>query len=52
MKKTPEDLEFQRKVVLGADARVKSGAKAFLRGAALLLLLIIVIYLATTFGHL
>jgi hypothetical protein len=48
MKKTPEE----GKGVLGADALVKSGARAFLRRVGLLLLLIIVIYLASTFGHL
>ena len=51
-KKSPEDEEFQRKLVFGADVPVKSGAEAFLRSVALLLLLIIVIYLAATFGHL
>jgi hypothetical protein len=53
MKQKPDDdREFQRKVVLGASAPVKSGARAFLRGTAFLILLIIVIYLAARFGHL
>jgi hypothetical protein len=46
-----KDKEFQRRVVLGADALVNAAVRGFFRGVAIAIEILALLYVLAQFGH-